>query len=392
MKRSHCLLILLELLVCSYSWGTIVYSTARLRAMASILSLPGIDTLSSGCYTKYAYKSHPLTVRINAWGEVGHIGLKLFEEELKKDHPLHVYDFLERYLLERNLVKGTQEEIRWGFDHVFFEVGGISDVLSLDGTETFRLTSQSLKSYQAEWVKENKVCLSMRFDMDYQLLSGCNTIELEKNYKRELARYHADGKRQFSQEIVFPESGDYYVKEGNSFMIDVIRNDLYYQKVKKQWRLVSDCGKAFQSIANTMISRETEGDYELAVTLDMYGYEQACDTVRLYDWLTLCEEEGCTSYFGMKAKVDSAYIGTVFMVNEACGYLHLLSVRFPITTLKERKGLIEGRLFVYIPLHNVSEELFINTYYKQTNEEEELSDDSSVAAGDSDGSKCPANR
>ena len=106
MRRIHYLFVWLVGL-CSCVWGAEGYSTARLQVMASRLSLPGIDTLSAGEYTHFVYELHPLVVRVNSWNEVVHIGLKLFEKEAKVSKSWQVYDFLERYLLERNLVKGT---------------------------------------------------------------------------------------------------------------------------------------------------------------------------------------------------------------------------------------------------------------------------------------------
>ena len=102
----------------------------------------------------------------------------------------------------------------------------------------------------------------------------------------------------------------------------------------------------------------------------MYGYKEAKDTIRLIDWLGLCEQEGCTPYFGMKSKTDSTYTGTVFMVNEACGFVHMLSVAVPIRDVGKREGLIEGRLFVYIPARGFRDKLLLNiTDYKAIKDE-----------------------
>jgi hypothetical protein len=49
----------------------------------------------------------------------------------------------------------------------------------------------------------------------------------------------------------------------------------------------------------------------------------------------------------------------------------MLSVKFPMETLRKKKGNIEGRLFVYVPLHNVSEHLFNQTNYKKISNEKE---------------------
>lgn len=375
MNKSHCLIIVLLMLASTSAWGKAVYSTARLQAMASLLSLPGIDTLSAGKYTHFSYKSHPLNVRINRWKEVEHIGLSLFSPEVKKVQQSPVYDFLERYLLELDIYKGTDHAIRLGFEQVQFEIGNASVALKLDGSEEFRQSGKAFRNYHVEWLKEGKVILAISFDMDYQLLSGCNTVELEKNYLKKIRRYRTENAAPSDFDAAFPNDGEYYIKGGSTFMIDGIRNDLYFQKGKDGWTLISSSSKPYQSIANAMLSMQTGGDYDLTFTLDMYGYKEEKDTVKLIDWLGMCAEEGCTPYFGMKSKTDSLYTGTVFMVNETSGFLHMLSVKFPIATLQEGKGNIEGRLFVYVPLHNVTEKLFNNTDYKKADyEKKEIND------------------
>lgn len=362
MKRSHCLLVISFVFISISSWGAKRYTTVRLRAMASLLSLSGLDTLSAGTYTHFYYKSHPLIVRVNAWDEVEHIGLQLFKKEVKVGTPLPVYDFLERYLLERNLVKGTGEEIRLGFDNVTCDTGNFANVFRLDGTETFNMTYQPFIGYHVSWSKKGEKLLALTFDADYQLISGCNLIELEKIYLRNMIRFRSDSCSSFDYEkIPFPTTGSFYIKKGKSFLIEKIRNDLYFQKDEKQdWKLISNPQKPYQSIANLFLAKEMSEGYQLSVTLDMYGYKEAKDTIQLKDWLGLCEKEGCTSYFGMKSKTDSTYTGTVFMVNEACGFIHMLSVIIPIHDIEKQEGFIKGRLFVYIPTQSFRNQLLLN--------------------------------
>lgn len=392
MKKSHCLIIvLLSMLTNTPAWGETAYSTVRLQAMASLLSLPGIDTLSAGRYTHFSYKSHPLNVRINQWKEVEHIGLSLFSPEIIEVQQSPIYDFLERYLLELDIYKGTDHAVRLGFDRVQFETGNTTVALTLDGTEEFRHSSIAFRNYHAEWWKEGKVILAISFDMDNQLLSGCNAVELEKNYLKRIRRYRSEGIGSSGFDATFPKDGEYYIQSGSSFMIDAIRNDLYFQKKGDGWELVSSSSQPYRSIANAMLSAQAAGDYTLALTLDMYGYKEEKDTVKLTDWLEMCAEEGCTPYFGMKSKTDSLYTGTVFMANETSGFLHMLSIKFPIATLQEGKGNIEGRLFVYVPLHNVTEKLFNNADYKKVDyEKKEINDGNPVPVRNNRNSQLPA--
>lgn len=375
-------------MVCSNSLQAINYASARLWTIASRLELSGLDTLSAGVYTHYAYYSHPLSVRINEWREVEHIGLQLFVEQQKLGEYRVVYDFIERYLLECDLLKGTDAMVRLDLDRVNFIQGSAESVFDLTGDEKFVLSRLGTKAYAVEWSQGEQTKLSFSFEMNFQLMSGCSLIELEQSYLYRLNRFHAKQLSEAFDSVLFPDSATYYVKRGDFFIIDKIRNDCYYRKIGNDWHLIIDSSQPMHSIANIVQNSEVAKGYQLHLTLDRYGYRSSRDTVCFADWLEYCRNEGCRPYFGMKQKRGSNYEGTVFMVNETCGYLHMLSMVFPSDALVDQKGVIVGRLFVYVPIHNVTEKFFNNTYYKQIDYEK---NDSFVVMDDSIDYMCTAN-
>lgn len=374
------------LMVCSYSLQAITYASARLQAIATCLHLSGIDTLREGETTHYSYRTHPLSIRINKWNEIEHIGLKLFDEQQKQS--AIAYDFIERFFLECDLMKGTEAMIRLDLNHVKYLEGNAETVFSLTGAEQFTLSRLDQKAYAAEWTTDDHTVLSFSFDMDYQLLSGCSLIELEQGYLPRLKRYQIEPQKNKSVNIQFPDSTSFYIEKGNSFILDKIHNDCYYQKEGNEWHLIIDSEHPSRSIANIVQNSEEASNYILDLTLDRYGYQSSKDTICLANWLEYCRSEGCHPYFGMKQKHGSNYEGTIFMVNETSGYLHMLSIVFPLDVLQNQKGTIEGRLFVYIPIHNVTEQFFNNTFYKQIEDE---TTNSSAAMDDSMGDVCTAN-
>lgn len=96
----HFLLILTGLLLMdSSSVGAVSFATQRLREMSQYLHLTRLDTLRTGESYGYTYRGRPLVIRTNEWGEVEHIGLRLFGSSLRRQYPSPVYDFLERHLL-----------------------------------------------------------------------------------------------------------------------------------------------------------------------------------------------------------------------------------------------------------------------------------------------------
>ncbi|MDR1403490.1 MAG: hypothetical protein LBJ60_07315 [Tannerellaceae bacterium] len=340
----------------------ITCASNRLKDMAGQLELPGINSLPPGVYDSYTYRSKPLTVRINPWREIEHIGFRLFKNDsIRLVNPSPVYDFLERYLLELQLPADLDPAIRLFADNVHID-GNVDDLFSFDGTETFHESYLHSKSYRISWSREEeKPLLSITFDMDFQLLSGCNLLELENRLLRDIRRYkpHSE-KREAAVSIKndFQALTDSYVDRGEAYLIDLIRNDLYYVREGDAYVLVHDEQKTNQSIANMMLSPQASGDFDLNLIFDRYGYKEEKTGIKLKQWINYCLSEGCTAFFGVKSKDKTSLKGTVFMVNTKKGYNHILSVEVPFGIIGKQEGSIDARLYAYIPMHNVSGNYF----------------------------------
>lgn len=346
--------------------STTSFATQRLREMSQYLHLEQLDTLHVGDNGGYSYRGKPLVVRVNEWREVEHIGLKLFDDKLRQLYPSPVYDFLERHLLERMAVPVDSESgIRMFWDKVFFNVGSPETALQIDTTATFTDNHLDLKVYHVAWTMNEKVILDIMFDMDWQLISGCTEIELEQNFVRSLPRVR-ESNYTWLRTLVFPDDGNEFITQGNFFITPFVQNNLYYTRKDGDWQLVKSPQRATQSVSNLALDANVDKEIGFHLIVDRYGYQRdTLTTANYWQFMQLCLSEGCVPYFGLKDKNGNAYDGTVFMVNRRGGYLHLLSVRIPLSILDDPKSApIEGRLYAYIPLFNVSDKIINPQNYK----------------------------
>lgn len=374
-RMKHCAfrIAVLLLLGCAAQLSAASFTTKRLQAIAQHARLSGLDTLSAGTCESYTYRSHPLTIRVNSYGEIEHIGLRLFSDELRAFQPSPIYDFLERYLLDRlSAPAGSEQAIRMGWDRVTFVKGNAQTALSLDGTEAFYTKSREMKYYDVVWNRNGKDVLEMAFDMDWQLLSGCDAIELEQNYVRDLPRVVVD----LTPDIVVPDSveGKEYVYGGRTYIIDAVRNDLFFTRrytgKQSQWRLLVDTKSPSHSVSNMMLSRQACGNLRLKLAIDRYGYTTDTLTVNYAQLLQKNIDEGCEPYYGFKYKKDGNYHGTVFFVNKNGGYVTMLRVVVPEAAIYDPDHAeVRGRLWTYIPMYNVSESYFKPNEYKRLRDE-----------------------
>ena len=336
-----------------------VFATDRLQSIAQCLSLPGLDTLRTGVHHIYKYRGRALTVRVNSYGEVSHIGFLLFPQEFRDVAPSPVHDFLERDLLERHLpnLDGALRHLLT-YEHVYFLRGSAQTIFSFNGRETFSEERVDLKTYRVTWSRDGREVLKISFDMDYQMLSGCNAMELERRYPAELRRFKG-ALPPTVDTSAFPSSSDNYIQAGDSLFIRQMRNDLYYQRTTSGWQLTNSAAQPSQTLANLLLSPHFPAVANLRLKLKKYTYEDETLTLPYRQWLLKGLAEGCTPYFGVKEKTDKGYACTVILANRRGGYAHLLRALVPDDVLRGGgKGTVSGELYIYIPLHNVNDQYF----------------------------------
>ncbi len=360
-------IILWMVATCCISMGATSFDTQRLERLANYLNLQKLDTLPVGVTNTYSYKQHPLTIRKNPWGEIEHIGLLLFSQSLRQQQALPVYDFLERYLLARLATpKQTEDATKMQWDKVHFGVGTAATALRIDTTTAFSHEYVDLHAYRVRWTTGDKKLLELSFTMDYQLMMGCDAVELEHRFIRHLSRYQAKKNPQPTARIL-PQKGTEHVSANSYYMSPMVRNDLYYTRKseKKTWQLVNDANRPTKTLNNWMVAADSDNDIPLQIAVDRYGYEVDSLQTTYRQWQQLCMAEGCRPYFGLKEKRNGVYEGTVFMVNSTGGYVHLLSINVPkIAFGNRRTAASTARMYAYIPLYNVSAQLLHNMEYE----------------------------
>ena len=352
--------VLLLVLAGSISASAATFATKRLEIIASCLSLPEVDTLAASAVSNhYQYQGHALSVRKNRFGEIEHIGLSLFSKELRDAAPSPVYDFLERDLLERNL-NGLDAKLRHQLasNHQYFIVGNAQTALNFKGNEQFSEERVDMKIYRATWTSGGREVLKVSFDMDYEMLSGCNIVELEEQFVRHLKHFVPMPLSQLDVNDI-PDNKDAYIVKGDSFLIREMRNDLFLERDSTGWHLMNRPSSMERTLSNMMLSPQFEPYPQVQLMVDKYGYETDSVQIPYRHLLLMTSEEGCTPYFGVKTKNGDMYTGTLMLVNRGGGYVHMLSVSVPMTALTADEGrMFSGRLLLYIPIFNVSDHFF----------------------------------
>ena len=343
------------------------YRTPRLQKMAEAMRLILPDQLEPNINTDTLarWSARPVRIRTNGFGDVSHIGYKLFNDSLIALQPQNqpVFDFVERYLLELdlNIDHDKNRETRMDVDDVKLVKGTVNQLWSVDPDTPFLMDEIVRRMFRLTWLVGGKEVV-LTFPSDSQLLLGANSVELEGIVERDVQRMvpitGGDIIADWDNAKTYTSHG-MLVVEGEAYISELIRNDIFLTEQPDGKRtLFIDPKTPSKSVSNIMLTGEYADELPMTMRLNRYGQRTDTLQVTLQQFIAYCKAEGCKLYFGIKTINETTLSGTLFAYNEKLAYDHVLSVLFPLSTLQGQAQPIISTAYVYIPLHNITEKFF----------------------------------
>lgn len=370
MKKRVFLIMILAVALAKFANAQPSFYTKSYAKIAKAIQLPLPDTLVA-CINNdstWHFKNNAIRVRTNAFGEVSHIGYKIFDNYIvENSESKTIFNFIERYALELDLrFDGRSPEERMNLDKVVCSSGNINMLNKIQPTTPFVLEEKERRMYRVEWsIDDKKLCLMI--PADYQLLIGANAIELEDIFEKEVKRTVSklgDGIINELENVVVSRAGKFLVALSDKYLSEMIRSDIYMTEKGGKRELLIDAKNPLQSIRNIMLTGYFYKDIPMSMTLNRYGYKSSKSDVTLQQFVTHSLNEGCKLYFGVKERNATCVKGTLFALNKANAYNHMLSVEFPLSILNDGTGSVKGTAYVYIPLQNITEKFFTESFKK----------------------------
>lgn len=341
------------------------FYTQRLEKMAKVLNL----SASSPTGEKYA-NGKLLRIRTNTYGDISHIGYKLFNDEIIQLHgESPVFDFIERYMLELDMrLDGRSPLERMNIDQVVISKGNLQMLRSIDTNTEFSISELKRRMYQVAWtVKGKKV--EITFPADCQLLIGANAVELENMMKRDVKRIMPLTSNDIINDwthVKTTRSQGHIIVEGGKYLSNQIRGDIYLQNIHGKKQLICNRKNARNSITNIMLTGQFQRVIPMHLRIDKYGYKAEETDITLQQFIDYCKNEGCKLYFGIKTMNEKTLTGTLFAYNEKMAYNHVLSVSIPLSILDGKEEQMNATVYAYIPLQNVTEKFFTQDIHEET--------------------------
>lgn len=370
MKRT--IIIILAAVAFTFSVNaTPLFRTRCLEVLAKAMKMdfPSAMGINVDNDSTWNFKGRALRVRTNHYGDISHIGYRLFDSTWARQYEAQpLLDFIERYALEQDVtIEGVDKAEYISRKNVTFLQGKASLLKYFSSEKPLRIEEIERRYYRIEWGEEDSLKIRMNVPADYQLLVGANAIELEAIFERDLKRTSSS---LFSNQLpknwkqgAFSYSEQFCIASNGCYLSDEIRSDLYLQKKSdtgQEYAVLIDKKKPLQSITNMLLTGCMDKEVPMKLTLDKYGYTKVKLDTSLQQVLRFFFQEGCSPYLGIKTYDGTVMTATLFALNSKMGYNHMLSLEVPLSILAEGKGVIKGEIYVYTPLQNITEKFFTN--------------------------------
>ena len=256
----------------------------------------------------------------------------IFSEEVKKDYPSVVYDFLERYLYEIDSIASAGEPIMQHLhdDKVIVTEGDISVASLLTPQTPYTMSASDDRYYQVGWFDTiGNVMLGLAFPMQYELLLGKPKVQIEKEVKQLLPLFNSYTPVPCNIESLRMNKDSVWEADPTSFYyIESLNTGCYYRRLDSNlFRPIFDSSDLWRSAANLFQGVVDSIDsYKLYVEQNLYGYQKDHYMIGLRQWLAYCQAMKLDIYFGVEEEREDGLKALLIAHSRDLGFNHMMSL------------------------------------------------------------------
>ena len=335
------------------------FKTERLRRAAEVVGVTAALALApdTTIETKTT-KGQVVSIRTDNRQQIVHIGIPLFNADLRLLQPSPVYDFLEYAVL--NWKYKAQPNLLY-LSKVFFRKGSWDTLLRERLSECdCSISNQDDRFYVVNWQRDGTEVATVVIPIDYELLSNDTRRHIERDFIRLLQTYQptdsiSQGSAIISDDLKIYGTEGLYVLEGKSHTLSELNQNVYYRLTDNPEKgivpvVVIDQEHPAETFSDLMMA-DDEIVPDVLMHLDFHlsdYHRQKLDVplTLLKDYLRL---QGWDYYFAYSGISDTIMRGVLFVSNTALACNHLLSLRLPVSQLTASRPEVQADVYLYIP-------------------------------------------
>ena len=322
---------------------------ADLLKMKDVLRQEGLAHLNDG-ETLVAYKGYP--VRIMCLEDsITHIGLNLFNQDLKQIVDEDLLGYIERDLLLQVM------NVRPYYDSIIeFKIGNISDIKSVDINTDCYISNLDSNLLAVEWNLGKGKRILLYVPYNYEVFHEGTREEIEKDFIAKLknGNLQRNVSADINPEFLQPYGETDYILPGPYYINEQITRNMYLTSTADLYP-VWDKDKPIESISNLFICNAGNADIMVDLTVFKHEYGQKEQIVTsIGNLIALAELEGCIPFWGLEDMNDGTMSGSLFLYNPKQGYDHVLKIDCIPEEIIDGQGRLAAKAYLYIPSNNIS--------------------------------------
>ena len=297
--------------------------------------------------------------------EIDHVGINLFNDDIKASIDKDMLDFVEAALLSKIL--GIELNPNTDFS---FRRGNISDLKEVCPDTPCTISNLNSRFLSFEWVLNPDKTLRLDVPISYETLNGSSRGEIEASFIKKIKNSHMARTTIENIPIKEPQpyGKDLYIIPGKTYLNKDINRNIYL-KMDSIDRPIWSMDYPTESISNLFLYPSNEygsEDIEITVLKHEYGETETFNTT-IENLLAVCEEQGCIPYWGFERNDGDILSGSLFLYNWKHGYDHVFKIECNPKDVINNNGILKARASLYIPTNNI--DTLYEPYRKKSDDE-----------------------
>ncbi len=311
-------------------------------------------------------KGKEVTFTFNSKNQLSHLGISLFNDDVKDIYDEYLCNFIERFFLELLLMPDSQQvkrkldekEVHLSYCGQEFGEGlfnSISNILYMtDATSDFILRTGSQEG-DATWRSGDK-SLNLKFPMNRELIEGTDkkeadtsVCEMLKDAVSEKVIPHDDMKQPANPEKL-PQG--IYVSRGVVGQVQELSSDIYYLLKNGRYEFLYDERFPEYSMNNLFLTFKNGKGKSIHIIHRQYGNSEHEIILPLTNFLACFHNDfltTCHTAYNKEGELETI----VLFYHKTLNYIHMIRAHIDKEELFRTSATINADLYTNIPQHYI---------------------------------------
>lgn len=335
----------------------------NLTQIAEYLSIDTIAGIFDSSDTIIFFNSGERLVRADIrHGRLAHLGYRLFPDSTRDQFTLPIYDFIEHYVLLKNLPLPSPD---------FSSVIKLNNIhpkeLNNLRPDSFTVSHDNYSTYQISWLNKKGKLKSIIVPVDYEVLNFSQLPENERRFIEELS----DSTTNYEESTVTVQAKEIadgtdlsptylpncFILRDHELISEFLSSDRYYQlstdTTATVYEILDNSSYPAQSISNMLTGIDIPNNIDVELKMIAYPKVPIIINLSLSRMIGYLISKGCKIFTGLIDLTDNGAEYLIICRNALQGYCHSMKIRIIIDDFNGKVGHATAKITTFIPSNKI---------------------------------------